>query len=157
MTTCGWLWIYAGLALMLLELVAPGFVLCFFGLAAATVGALRFLFGASFDATWQTAAFSALSVLYIVLLRRVLKKVFVGERDGAANGLSNGYVGRVGQVTEAIEPPKTGRVLLGDAEWTATADAPVSAGTDVTVVAQRNLTMTVRPLAGAAGASDARA
>ena len=154
MTACGWLWIYAGLALMLLELVAPGFVLCFFGLAAATVGALRFLFGASFDATWQTAAFSALSVLYIVLLRRVLKKVFVGERDGAANGLSNGYVGRVGQVTEAIEPPKTGRVLLGDAEWTATADAPVAAGTDVTVVAQRNLTMTVRPLAGAAGASD---
>ena len=157
MTACGWLWIYAGLALMLLELVAPGFVLCFFGLAAATVGALRFLFGASFDATWQTAAFSALSVLYIVLLRRVLKKVFVGERDGAANGLSNGYVGRVGQVTEAIEPPKTGRVLLGDAEWTATADAPVPAGTDVMVVAQRNLTMTVRPLAGAAGASDARA
>ena len=45
MTTCGWLWIYAGSALMLLELVVPGFVLCFFGLAAATVGALRLMLG----------------------------------------------------------------------------------------------------------------
>ena len=146
MTACGWLWIYAGLALTLLELVAPGFVLCFFGLAAMTVGALRFAFGEAFGATAQTAAFSVLSVLYIVLLRRLLKKVFVGERDGAANGLSNDYVGRVGKVTEAIEPPRTGRVLLGDAEWTASADAPVPAGADVAVAAQDNLTLTVRPL-----------
>lgn len=146
MTTCGWLWIYAGLALMLLELVAPGFVLCFFGLAAATVGVLRFAFGESFGATGQMAAFSALSILYIVLLRRALKKVFVGERDGAARGLTDDYVGRVGKVTEAIEPPKAGRVLLGDAEWTATATAPIPAGADVAVVSQQNLTMTVRPL-----------
>ena len=146
MTACGWLWIYAGLALMLLELVAPGFVLCFFGLAAATVGALRFAFGEAFGATAQTAAFSALSILYIVLLRRALKKVFVGEKDGGARGLTNDYVGRVGKVTEAVEPPKTGRVLLGDAEWMATADAPIPAGADVAVVSQQNLTMTVRPL-----------
>ncbi len=146
MTACGWLWIYAGLGLALLELVVPGFVLCFFGLAAATVGVLRLVCGAAFGATAQMAAFSILSVLYIILLRRYLKKVFVGEKGGAAQGLSDEYVGRTGTVTEAIVPPKTGRVLLGDAEWTATADAPIPAGTDVTVVAQRNLTMAVRPL-----------
>lgn len=146
MTACGWLWIYAGLGLALLELVVPGFVLCFFGLAAATVGVLRLACGAAFGATAQMAAFSILSVLYIILLRRYLKKVFVGEKGGAAQGLSDEYVGRTGTVTEAIVPPKTGRVLLGDAEWTATADAPILAGTDVTVIAQRNLTMAVRPL-----------
>ena len=37
MLSCAWLWVYAGAALMLLELVAPGFILCFFGLSAATV------------------------------------------------------------------------------------------------------------------------
>lgn len=146
MTACGWLWIYAGLGLALLELVVPGFVLCFFGLAAATVGVLRLVCGAAFGATAQMAAFSILSVLYIILLRRYLKKVFVGEKGGAAQGLSDEYVGRTGTVTEAIVPPKTGRVLLGDAEWTATADAPIPAGTDVTVIAQRNLTMAVQPL-----------
>ena len=56
MLTCAWLWIYAGAALMLLELVAPGFVLCFFGLSAATVGVLRFAFGEAFTPTWQLAA-----------------------------------------------------------------------------------------------------
>lgn len=146
MTSCAWLWVYAGLALLLLELVVPGFVLCFFGLAAASVGALRALFGEAFDLTWQTAAFSVLSVLYIVLLRRCLKRVFAGGKSGAAQGLSDEYAGRAGTVTEAIEPPRTGRVLIGDAEWTATADAPVAAGTAVTVVARRNLTMTVRPM-----------
>ena len=80
MLTCAWLWIYAGAALMLLELVAPGFVLCFFGLSAATVGVLRFAFGEAFTPTWQLAAFSAFSILYIVLLRQYLKKVFVGGK-----------------------------------------------------------------------------
>ena len=145
MTSCGWLWIYAGLVLALLELATPGFILCFFGLAAATVGVLRFVFGEAFDMTWQLAAFSVLSILYIVLLRRFLKKIFVGEKEGAS-GLKSEFVGRAGRVTEAVEPPKTGRVLIGDAEWTATADAPLAAGTDVQIVAQQNLTMKVEAL-----------
>ena len=146
MTSCAWLWVYAGLALTLLELVAPGFVLCFFGLAAASVGALRGLVGESFDATWQFAAFSVLSILYIVLLRRMLKRVFMGEKSGAAQSLKSEYVGRKGRVTEAVNPPQTGRVMIGDAEWTAASDAPIAAGVDVKVVAQDNLTMTVKPL-----------
>ncbi len=146
MTSCAWLWGYAGLALMLLELIVPGFILCFFGLAAASVGALRAFLGEAFDMTWQLAAFSALSVLYIVLLRRYLKRVFTGDKSDAAQGLANEYVGRAGKMTQAIEPPNTGRVLIGDAEWTAAADAPVAVGVDVKVVAQNNLTMTVRPL-----------
>lgn len=145
MTACGWLWVYAGLALALMELVTPGFILCFFGLAAATVGVLRFVVGESFDMTWQLAAFSVLSILYIVLLRRYLKKIFVGEKEGAS-GLKSEFVGRVGKVTESVEPPKTGRVMIGDAEWTAAADAPLAAGTDVKVVAQQNLTMKVEAL-----------
>lgn len=143
MTTCGWLWIYSGLALALLELVTPGFVLCFFGLAAATVGAARLALGESFDATWQLAAFSVLSVVYILVLRRALKKVFVGDREGGPAGLPDELVGRVGRVTTAIAPPNAGRVLIGDAEWSAVADAPVAAGVDVRVVSRSNLTVKV--------------
>jgi len=146
MTSCAWLWIYAGLALMLLELVAPGFVLCFFGLSAATVGVLRFVFGEAFTVTWQLAAFSFFSVLYIVLLRRALKKVFVGSRVETKTDFDHESVGRTGRVTEAINPPLTGRVMIGDAEWTATSDRPIVAGADVRVVAQSNLTMKVEEL-----------
>ena len=143
MTTCAWLWIYAGAALMLLELIVPGFVLCFFGLSAATVGILRFAFGESFTPTLQLAAFSVLSVLYIVLLRRSLTKVFVGGKVETKTDFDNESVGRIGKVTVAVCPPLTGRVMIGDAEWNAAADAPIEAGADVRVVAQDNLTMRV--------------
>ena len=143
MLSCAWLWIYAGAALMLLELIAPGFILCFFGLSAATVGVLKFAFGEAFTLTWQLAAFSAFSVLYIVLLRRYLQKVFVGGRVETKTDFDNESVGRVGRVTEAIRPPLTGRVMLGDSEWTAAADRPIEAGANVRVVAQANLTMKV--------------
>ena len=143
MTSCAWLWIYAGAALMLLELVAPGFVLCFFGLSAATVGVLKFAFGDAFTPTWQLAAFSVFSILYILILRRYLKRVFVGGKVETKTDFDNESVGRVGRLTEAITPPLTGRVMLGDAEWTAESDRPIEKGANVRVVAQSNLTMRV--------------
>ena len=143
MTTCAWLWVYVGAALMLLELVVPGFVLCFFGLSAATVGGLKFVLGDGFSMAWQLAAFSAFSVLYIAILRRMLKKVFVGGKVETKTDFDHESVGRVGKVTVEIAPPISGRVLLGDAEWTAIADGPIAAGANVRVVAQDNLTMKV--------------
>lgn len=143
MFTCAWIWIYVGSALVLLELIAPGFVLCFFGLSAATVGALRFVLGEGFTLTWQLAVFSALSILYIVLFRRYLKRIFVGGKVEAKTDFDNESVGRIGRVTEPINPPLSGRVLLGDAEWTASSDQAIPAGADVRVVAQSNLTMHV--------------
>ena len=141
MTSCGWLWIYVGCGLMLLELVVPGFVLCFFGLAAATVGMLRLAFGDVFSPTWQLAAFSGFSVLYILLLRRWLKAVFVGEK--VEGPISGACVGRSGTVTRATAPGQPGRVMIGDAEWDAVSDAPIAAGTPVRVVSQTNLTLGV--------------
>ena len=143
MTSCAWLWIYAGAALMLLELVAPGFVLCFFGLSAATVGVLKFALGDVFAPTGQLAAFSVFSVLYILILRRYLKRVFVGGKVETKTDFDNESVGRVGRLMEAIRPPLTGRVMLGDSEWTAAAERPIEAGANVRVVAQQNLTMKV--------------
>ena len=143
MTSCAWLWLYAGAFLMLMELMAPGFVIFFFGLSAATVGLCRALFGEAFDLTWQLAAFSAFSILYLVLLRRWMKKLFLGARNDTKTDFDNEYVGRVGKVTEAIEPPLAGRVELGDSMWSAAADVPIAAGTTVKVVSQNNLTMKV--------------
>ena len=144
MTSCAWLWLYFGAFLMLMELLAPGFVVFFFGLSAATVGLCRFAFGEAFTTTWQLAAFSAFSILYLMVLRRWLKKTFLGGKVEAKTDFDNEYVGRVGKVTEAINPPLTGRVEIGDAEWTASADAPVAQGATVEVVSQNNLTMKVK-------------
>ena len=138
------MWLYFGAFLMLMELLAPGFVIFFFGLSAATVGLCRFVFGEAFAFTWQLAAFSGFSILYLVVLRRWLKKTFLGGKVEAKTDFDNEYVGRVGKVTQAIDPPLTGRVEIGDAEWTAAADAPVALGATVEVVSQNNLTMKVK-------------
>ena len=129
---------------MLMELLAPGFVVFFFGLSAATVGLCRFAFGEAFTLTWQLAAFSAFSILYLVVLRRWLKRLFTGGRVETKTDFDNEYVGRVGRVTEAVRPPLTGRVVIGDAEWTASSDERIDAGATVEVVSQSNLTMKVK-------------
>ena len=146
MFSCAWLWIYLGCALMIMELMVPGFVVFFFGLSAATVGLCRFAFGEVFSSNWQLAAFSVFSVLYIVVLRRYVKAVFSGMRATSATDFSNDLAGRTGETVKAIEPPHAGRVLVGDAEWTAVADRPIAAGREIKVVSQNNITLKVEEI-----------
>ena len=145
--SAGWIWLYIGGFLMLAELLAPGFVVFFFGLAAATVGFFVMALPESFHIglAWQLALFSFFSILYLVTLRRYVKSVFLGDTEDN-NPLNGEYVGRLGKVVSAIRPEVPGRVLVGDAEWTASAAAPIDVGVEVKVVAQKNLTLTVQPI-----------
>ena len=94
-----WLWLYAGAILMLAEILAPGFVIFFFGVAAATVGLVMFVLPEAFHqtSTWQMALFSFFSILYLVTLRRYMKSVFLGDSE-EAKALDE-YVGRLAKVT----------------------------------------------------------
>ncbi len=134
---------YVGAFLMLAEIISPGFVIFFFGLSAMTVGVCRFAFGDAFTLAWQLAAFSAFSILYRVTLRRLLKRLFTGEITESGVDFNRESVGRIAKVVTAIRPPLAGRILLGDAEWSASADTEIPEGADVRVVAQDNLTMKV--------------
>ena len=70
--SAGWMWLYVGAGLMLAEILMPGFVVFFFGLSAATLGALILVLPDAFQLTfaWQLALFSLFSVVYLVTLRR---------------------------------------------------------------------------------------
>ena len=57
------------------------------------------------------------------------------------------YVGRLAKVTETVRPEAPGRVLLGDAEWTAVASERLDPGTEVKVVGRKNLTLEIERLA----------
>ena len=89
--SAGWIWLYIGGFLMLAELLAPGFVVFFFGLAAATVGLLVMAVPESFHIglAWQLALFSFFCVIYLVTLRRAAGTLL--ETAGAV---------RVGDVSE---------------------------------------------------------
>lgn len=142
--SAGWIWMYVGAGLMLAEILTPGFVMFFFGLSAATVGVLVLLLPDAFHLTtmWQLALFSLFSLVYLVTLRRYVKNVFLGD-NGKSRALTDEFVGRMGEVTKALAPDVPGRVVVGDAEWDATAAAPIAAGARVKVLSRRNLTLTV--------------
>lgn len=143
-TAEAWLWLYAGAFLMLAEIVSPGFVIFFFGLAAASVAGMKWLVP-DLTAAWQLALFSFFSVLYLVALRRFMKRLFRGDGH-ASEKLEDAFAGRTGRVTAPIRPGVPGRVMVGDAEWSARADEPLEAGDEVTVTAQDNLTLAVRKI-----------
>ena len=140
----GWIWMYAGAGLMLVEILTPGFVMFFFGLSAATVGLLVLLLPEPFSPSlmWQFALFSLFSLVYLVTLRRYVKNVFLGD-NGKGGALSDEFVGRLGETITALSPGVPGRIVLGDAEWDAVSATPIAAGARVRVVSRRNLTLTV--------------
>ncbi len=141
-----WLWLYAGVFLMLFELLAPGFVVFFFGLSAATVALLVAVLPEAFSLNWQLAAFSVLAVTYLVLLRRYMKVIFSGATE-SSKAIDSEYIGRTAIVKKTIRPRISGRILLGDAQWDASASERIEEGSEVRIIAQNNLTFTVEPLA----------
>ncbi len=138
-----WLWIYTGCALMLMELMVPGFIIFFFGLAAASVGAIGLFVGDAFTSSWQVASFSVFTVVYLVVVRQYLKKIFAGKTEVSGTDFCDEYVGRNATVVKAIGQGLEGRILVGDAEWSAVADSPVAEGKTVKIVSRKNLTMKV--------------
>lgn len=146
MFSVSWMWLYLGAFFILLELVMPGFVIFFFGLAAVAVGVCRFIFGEALTLTWQIGLFSFFSLLFLFSLRRWISGVFKGTSKESKTNFENGDVGRIGKVTSQITPLINGRVLIGDSEWNAIADDVIPEGADVKVVSQDNLTMKVEKI-----------
>ena len=143
-TTAAWIWLYVGAFLMLAELASPGFVIFFFGLGAATVAGTKWLVP-GLSLSWQLALFSIFSVFYLIVLRKWVKNVFLGD-TAETQKIASEYVGRVGKVVEAIRPEVPGRIMLGDAEWSASSAVEIVPGATVKVVAQDNVTLVVEPV-----------
>ncbi|HOM59386.1 MAG TPA: NfeD family protein [Kiritimatiellia bacterium] len=137
-------WVYLGVALILFEMMTPGLVSLFFGLAALTLAFIVWLMP-TLAQGWQWILFSVLSVLYIVLLRKSLKSVFSGTRK-ISDDPDDGFTGKLAVVTQPIAPNRPGRVELGGTTWDAEAECDVAAGVSVRIVGKKNLTFKVEPV-----------
>lgn len=136
------IWMIAGLGLIFLEALTPGFVIVFFGMAALTVALIVWLIPAV-GTPLALGLFAALSVAYLLTLRRLAKKVFSGDRDSeAVSGPDE--AGQVAALTAAINPPMEGRVEVFGTSWKAISDRPLAKGAEVVVTGRKNLTLTVR-------------
>ncbi len=136
-------WLVMGMVLLITEVVTPGFVIFFFGLAAVIVGLLIW-FIPSLPWTWQLILFAILSVSSLLTVRRSLRRMFDGRRSNGAQGIDDTCLGRHVAVIEAIAPPREGKVEMNGTSWTAVAAEPLEAGATAEVVGREGLTLTVK-------------
>jgi len=138
-----WNWLILAGMFFVLELLAPGIFLVWFGIAAAIVGALALLT----DISWQLqfVLFALLSLLAAVIARKYFRSDAVQSDRPFLNLRAQQHVGKSYVVAEAIENGR-GKVKIGDTFWLV--EGPDAAqGASVKVTAADGSTLTVE-LAG---------
>jgi len=143
-----WMWLLAGLGLLIVELVTPGgFFAVFFGVAAILVGILSGAHVA--QAEWlQWALFIVFSIVGVVLLRRPLMQR-MGLNVPALP--SDDLRGELALVTEEVRPGELGKVELRGSTWTARAHRTIRVGERVQVERVDGLTVWLAGTEGRGG------
>ena len=136
----GWSWIVAGLILLALELIVPGGVLVWLGLAGIITGIVALLNLAPFSIQW--VLFGVLSIAGVAAWLGLARKRKLNESDRPfLNRRAAKLVGEQAELTEAISGG-FGRARLGDSTWRVTGpDLP--RGTRVRITGYEGTVLTV--------------
>jgi membrane protein implicated in regulation of membrane protease activity len=126
-----WSWLSIGLALVIVEMLAPGLIFVWFGVAAIIVGLVVAAFPSM---AWETqlVLFAGLSVVSLGAGRMWLKKNPLQSTDNGLNRRAEQYVGRVFTLAEPVVDGE-GKLKVDDSIWKVTgADMPQGACVRVT-------------------------
>ena len=137
----GWLWAIGGLILLIAEMIAPGFFLIFIGAAAILTGVATLAFGLSLPL--QLVDFVVAAGLAVLLGRRRYEEPPNVDLDNRLNNPGRRLEGKVATVVAVVDE-HSGRVRLGDSEWTARG-GPAQAGERVRIVAVDGNCLIVEP------------
>ena len=128
-----WAWWILAVLLFVLELAAPGIVFLWMALAAALTGVIAWIVP---DLGWQLAfvIFALLSVVSVVIGRKVWRPGDVETEDPTLNKRADQYIGKTFTLDTALENGR-GRLHVGDGSWMAKGrDLPAGAKVRVTAV-----------------------
>ena len=138
-------WLIAGLLLLHVELLTPGFDVACFGIGAL-LAILPAALGASI--TWQVITFCIGSILALLLLRPMVCRLN-RNKETARTGIEALY-GRTARVTECIDASReTGRIAVDGDNWRARTVAPdmvIPRGEMVHIVSNDSIVMIVEPI-----------
>jgi membrane protein implicated in regulation of membrane protease activity len=121
-------WIIAGLILAALEMIVPGLVIIWFGVAGVVTGILAIFVHNPYV---QFGVFIVLSGLMVVYSQRIARKITHKEPEQVG---AHRMVGVTGIVVQAIAPPELGRVKVNGDEWRAEAKVAIARGATVRVL-----------------------
>ncbi|MDO6385263.1 NfeD family protein [Uliginosibacterium sp. 31-12] len=134
MSILWWHWIVIGFALCVAELALPALVLIWLGVAALALGLLVLLI--PMQMTLQLLLWAVLSTALTFGWLRFFRR----RPDDLRVGSSSEALGEIGLLVKAVEPYVPGEVLfqrpvLGSDRWACIAEAKLSAGSRVRVLA----------------------
>ncbi len=139
------LWFIAGLILILLEFVAPGVIIVFFGIGAWVVAAAMWI-GLIDSPPAQCLTFALSSLVFLFGLRRFVTPWFVGGSSNGGECVEDEFIGKTVRVVRAIGGgDNTGKVELKGAEWTARCHVAIPVGNSATVIQRDGLVLIVKP------------
>lgn len=133
-------WIIAGLILAALEMVVPGSIIIWFGVAAVATGIIAFFIP---HPVAQLALFAVLSGALVLASQLIARRITRPEPE--PTGASR-LQGTRGLVIAAIQPPEMGRVKVLGEEWRATAGVAIAAGSPVRIREVVGTHLIVEPL-----------
>lgn len=138
-----WVWLVAGLLLLILEMVTTTFFVAFFGIGALIVGALSAM-GILHEPGPQFLVFGLSSISILVLFRKTIKDKFFP----AKSAFSDNFDGDTA-TTETEISNLGGTLMYKGAVWTAyRADGintPIPAGTVVDIIGTDGIRLKVKP------------
>ena len=139
-------WLIVGIALMLLEIAAPGFILFFFGIGGL-ITALAALLGIE-SISLQMTIFIVTSLVTLIIFRKKFKNIFRGEYKLATKSGDeqfSDYVGKRAEVIEEINPNGLGgKVEFRGTLWNASSDGFIAKGKIVEIISRDNLNLKVK-------------
>ena len=139
------MWFIAGLVMILLEFVAPGVVIVFFGVGAWVVAGAMWL-GLIDSVPAQCMTFVISSLLLLFVLRRYVTSWFVGSEVSNGGNVEEEFIGKTVRVTRAIDGGELpGKVEFKGAEWNARCGEPLPSGSRAIIVERNGLELIVEP------------
>jgi membrane protein implicated in regulation of membrane protease activity len=135
-----WSWWLLGLLLLALELLAPGFVLVWFGVAAILIGVLALV--VDWPIQWLALIWSVLSIVLLIAGRLWFRRETAEtSQDPFLNDRAGRLIGRIFVLSEPLGE-NGGRIVIDDGTWRVTGPV-LPAGTRVVVRSVDGITLVV--------------
>ena len=132
-----WLvWFLLGVGLAFLELALPGFIVFFFGIGCWVVAGALLIWNLSL--TQQVLLFIAGTITSIVVLRKLLMRMFRGSSTGGRVDFDDFPQGAHVKVLKRITPTVNGRIQHRGTAWDAAAEEEIDEGATVEIVRYAN-------------------
>lgn len=141
-----WIWMVAGIIFLFAEIILPGAIAVFLGLAALIVAASLY-FG--FINGWVNAftMWFISSLLLIIILRSFFHRFMQGDVEKQNTDEDMDAFGSIVEVIEKIEPTKNGRIRFRGTTWTAKCyDKILLPGSKAKIVLRKDIDWVVEPM-----------